>query len=79
LGPLLFDSLRRFGAISASIQICPVDGDKTPGSIGQHQDQLKAPVATEVTHDLECLALERVPSSGDCYRRREVLDVGSVS
>jgi hypothetical protein len=61
------------------IEICPFCGDQQATAVPKHHDQLKLALAAHPARQLERAALKRVTRPHDPHRRREAIEVGSVS
>jgi hypothetical protein len=61
------------------LEIGPLGGDQRLGAIGQDQRQRQPALAALPAQHLQRLALQRVVATGDRDRRREAVEMGSVS
>jgi len=62
-----------------ALEICPFCGDQQATTVLKHHDQLKLALAAHPARHLERAALKRVARAHDPHRRREAIEVGSVS
>ena len=62
-----------------TLQVGPRRRDQRAAAVRQHQDQLQPPLAAHPPDQLKRAALQRVPRPHDPDRRREAIEVGSVS
>jgi hypothetical protein len=69
----------RPGRVGRDLQIGPRRRDEQVASVRQHHNQLQAPAAPHPPHQLKRAALPRVPRPPNPDRRREAIEVGSVS
>jgi hypothetical protein len=62
-----------------AFEICPCGRDEQGAAVRQHQDQLELPAAAHPADQLKRATLQRVARPHDTDRRREAVEVGSVS
>ena len=61
------------------LEICPFCGDEQATAVLKHEDQLQLAPAAHPARQLKRAALQRVTRAHDPDRRREAIEVGSVS
>jgi hypothetical protein len=67
------------GWLGWRLKVGPPGGDQRLGAISQHQRQRQPALAALPAQHLQRLALKRVVAAGDRDRRREAVEMGSVS
>jgi hypothetical protein len=69
----------RLDRLGSGLQVSPRGRDHQVAAVRQHQDQLELTPPAHPPHPLKRAALPRMPTPDDPDRRREAIEMGSVS